>query len=1339
MSDDRHTEKLALGLVAAAGALSGAYGLLAILLRVTAPWTAWLNAVQPAFSMAAHNSVLILLFGAALFVLAKGKAAHRPARIFILAVSALGTLVGLIVLLRIWIEPTLEIERWLAALTLHPFPDKVRRMSPHTGLIVLCLGAALALVGPTPQKAWRCRYAALAFAAFALTASAFALGAYALGVPLSPESFFSRIRWTTSGAFALQALALMLAAFPRNWVLESFARRSEPEPHLAALRRFQRALAFALLGFAVAFGIAGIHFLRREKANLRARAEQELLAVANLKVAQISEWRASRLKEAYLAFQTPYGARRALDFLSNPDSDSTRGIYLGWLRPFLAIGPFAQALLLDDKFNVHLVYPETADRRLTEAERLALETARLKREVIATDLHLMTNGEPQVLWSMAVPILVRREGDRDNVAAAGRPISEKDRAVAFQLLRVDAAGSLFRLVSPWPTPSPTAEVLLARRESNEVVILNAPRHMPVGPMQLRLPVAQARFPCVLAALGEERTVSSTDYRGEPVLAITRRVPKTAWALVVKMDDKEIYEPMRERGLTLAAIMAVLLLATGLGVNLLWRRRDVELLQEQLRTEHERLTLAQRFGHLMRHANDIVLLTDEQWRILDANERALQTYGYTLDEFKAMRVPELRAPSERAAFQEIEARLAESGEIRGETLHQRKDGRTFPVEFSVSRVNIDGGNQHLAIIRDVSERRRAELSLRASEERFRMLAESSLAGIYLIQDQRFRYVNPAFAAIFGYRPEEIIGRLGPMDLTHPEDWPRVVEQIRRRMQGEVNSVRYEFRAVRKDGSVIHIEVLGSRIEYQGRPAILGTLMDTTERRRAEEQMRRQAALLDAANEAIYVRALDDTVTYWNAGAERLFGWKRDEILGRKFTEVSETDAGAMEAAKRALLKTGHWSGELTKTTKTGRRVTVFCRWTLLRDERGQPAEVLVINSDITEKKQLETQFLRAQRMESIGALAGGIAHDLNNILAPILMSASLLRETVTDPQSRNILSTITACAHRAADIVRQLLTFARGQPGTRVPVPVKHLFKEMAKIIHETFPRNIRTEFHAPDDLWMVMGDATQIHQALMNLCLNARDAMPEGGTLSLRALNLTLDERAASLSPDARPGRYVCLSVTDTGCGIPPEHLERLFEPFFTTKAPGKGTGLGLATVLGIVRGHGGFVRVHSRPGEGTTFELYLPASDAPVATADEDTDFSPPRGRGEGVLVVDDETSVRASVQQALENHGYRVLTAADGREALALFEQSNGRIRIVLTDMMMPNMDGPALVRALRARTPNLLILGMTGLAQRPEKHLQEELGLAALLLKPFSVADLLKTLDEARKGRRATATAA
>ena len=503
--------------------------------------------------------------------------------------------------------------------------------------------------------------------------------------------------------------------------------------------------------------------------------------------------------------------------------------------------------------------------------------------------------------------------------------------------------------------------------------------------------------------------------------------------------------------------------------------------------------------------------------------------------------------------------------------------------------------------DVTERKRAEQALRESQASLEAAQAIARMGSWDLDlaAGRGNWSKEMFH-LFDRDPALDVPQLTDfLEMVHPEDRARLLETQQRVVEsGEQR--QHEFRTNPARGPVHHFATVIQTVQESSGPVrrLAGTVQDITERKQAEERIREQAALLDAANDAIYVRSLDHTVTYWNDGSERLYERTRAETLGRKLTELGDFGNEAFETAHATLLEQGSWSGELKKNNKAGKEIILFCRWTLLRDEAGHPKEVLAINTDITERKQLEINFLRAQRMEGIGALAGGIAHDLNNILQPILMTAPLLRETTGDPESREMLDTMEQCAQRGADIIRQLLTFTRGEPSARVPLPVRHLLNEMNKLIQETFPRNIQLRVNVPKNLWQVLGDATQIHQALMNLCVNARDAMPNGGKLTLAAENLTLDEAFAAMMPGAKPGPYICVSVADTGTGIPPEHLDRIFDPFFTTKEIGKGTGLGLATVLGIARGHGGLVRVNSQIGRGTTFELYLPASRETKAAA---------------------------------------------------------------------------------------------------------------------------------------------
>jgi PAS domain S-box-containing protein len=488
---------------------------------------------------------------------------------------------------------------------------------------------------------------------------------------------------------------------------------------------------------------------------------------------------------------------------------------------------------------------------------------------------------------------------------------------------------------------------------------------------------------------------------------------------------------------------------------------------------------------------------------------------------------------------------------------------------------------------------------------------------------------------------------------------------------------------------------------------------------------QASLLDKAQDAIVVRDLRHRITYWNKSAERLYGWSAEEVLGKVARDL-QSDTATYDEAMRKVLEQGDWLGELTQLRKDGRGIVVESRWTLLKDEAGQAAAVLVINTDITERTKLENQFLRAQRLESIGTLAGGIAHDLNNVLTPILVSIDMLRENETSAERLGILATLEASARRGADMVQQVLSFARGVEGRRVKVPVGDVLRDVERIVNDTFLKNIEARTCIPADLWSVSGDPIQLHQVLLNLCVNARDAMPDGGTLTLSAENITLDEAFARGNIEAKPGPHVMLQVTDTGAGIPRDLIDRIFEPFFTTKDISKGTGLGLSTSLAIVKSHGGFIRVTSEPGHGSTFAVYLPADTALPAEAPPKKAANLPRGRGELILVVDDEAPVRFVTRRMLETYGYRVALAADGAEAVALYEKQKDDIAAVITDMMMPVMDGPATIRALRSMRPEVRIIASSGLHGRGnDSHSASIASVGHFLPKPYTAETLLTAL--------------
>ncbi|HVR37167.1 MAG TPA: PAS domain S-box protein, partial [Methylomirabilota bacterium] len=638
--------------------------------------------------------------------------------------------------------------------------------------------------------------------------------------------------------------------------------------------------------------------------------------------------------------------------------------------------------------------------------------------------------------------------------------------------------------------------------------------------------------------------------------------------------------------------------------------------------------------------------------------------------------------------------------------------------------------HVVVVsRDVTERRRTEEQMR---EQAAMLEKAHDAICVTDTELRITYWNRGAAVLYGWEPQEAVGAfvhelLFEADSTEPATALKTLI-ARSEWQGE-------YTQTRRDGRRMIVESRWTLLrDEEGRPkSILLINRDVTERKLAQVKVQEQAALLEKAQDAIFVRDLEQRITYWNRGAERIYGWKAAEVMGRRADQLLYKEASpAREEIWREFLERGEWAGELEQITKAGKSVIIQSRRTLLLDPEGHPRAILNINTDVTEQRQLESKFLRTQRLESIGALAGGIAHDLNNVLAPVLMGVEFLRDTVTGEGNLRVIETISSSARRGADMVRQILSFARGVEGRRGVLQMRHLLREMTALIQDTFPRSIQIETANAANLHPVTGDATQIQQVLLNLCVNARDAMPGGGMLRLETGNAQIENRTTPMLLEPVSGPFVRLLVSDTGAGIPSHVMDRIFEPFFTTKEPGRGTGLGLSTVLDIVRSHGGFVEVISQEGRGTTFEVFLPAAPEPEQKAAEQAAPELPAGRAELVLVIDDETAVLEMTRTVLETFGYHVLTASDGPQALGLYRTHQDEVAVVLTDIMMPVMDGPATLRALREMRPGLKAIGLSGMDAEVQSAIQAGTSFSAFLTKPYSTRNLLetlrRTLDEA-----------
>jgi PAS domain S-box-containing protein len=700
----------------------------------------------------------------------------------------------------------------------------------------------------------------------------------------------------------------------------------------------------------------------------------------------------------------------------------------------------------------------------------------------------------------------------------------------------------------------------------------------------------------------------------------------------------------------------------------------------------------------------------------------------------------------------------------------RDGKTFPVEYTSTPVheanNLIGS---VVVFRDITDRRESEV-LRAKQARQSALrgdvafgltnGDSMRSFLHRAMQCLVRHLDGAFARVWTLNVDEDLlelqasaGIYTHIDGQHgriPVGTLKVGKIAKSRMPVVSENLITDPDIIDKDwvvrermaafigfplfveGRLVGVMSLFSRSKLPSDAVeLMGCASDTIAqgivRKQAEEKVAEQAALLDKSQDAIMVIDLKQRCTYWNKAAERLYGWENSNVYGQNAETLIFRDSAYFERAKVITLQKGEWNDKACIVHRGDQTLTVDSRWTLVTDEGGKPRSILIINTDVSEQKKIEAQFLRTQRLDSIGTLAGGIAHDLNNVLSPIMMSVEVLKSKLEDDQSRRMLAILESSARRGAEMVRQVLTFARGVEGERVLLQPKHLLRDVVKMIGDTFPKTVQCKSKVPETLWPIMGDATQLHQVLVNLTVNARDAMPSGGALTVTAENYVLETDIQTNGAMVLPGFYVLIRVSDTGMGIPAEVLDKVFDPFFTTKEPGKGTGLGLSTVLGIVKSHGGFVQVQTEAGKGTTFLIYLPAQEGMQGTPADNEPRELPTGNGELLLAVDDEAAVLTMTKETLESFGYRVVTARDGAEAVAAYSAHRGEIRGVLTDMIMPHMDGPATIRVLKRIDPSLKIIAASGLMDGEKVRDVTGLDEITFLMKPYTAEKLLTTIHK------------
>lgn len=638
----------------------------------------------------------------------------------------------------------------------------------------------------------------------------------------------------------------------------------------------------------------------------------------------------------------------------------------------------------------------------------------------------------------------------------------------------------------------------------------------------------------------------------------------------------------------------------------------------------------------------------------------------------------------------------------------------------------------ALVEYEEKRQRAQMEerLRRSEARYRSLLENALQGMCVYQDGIILLANAAMARLYGYdSPEDLIGQ-SYWSLLPPRARQRMERDRTGRWRSEQVPAVYEAEHIKKDGTTVWVQISATVIPWEGDSAMLVTCLDLTERKRAEERFQIVAR---ATNDAVWDWDLTTQAMWWNEGVQTLFGYAAYEVEPTAtwwFARIHPDDRDRVMSDMRALLDSGtqNWADEHRFCRADGSYAEVFDRGYVLYDDAGKPVRMIGAMIDISERRQaaaerqhLQEQLFQAQKMESIGTLAGGVAHDFNNLLTVILGNLHLIREGLPpDDVLQPRVADIDAAATRAAALTRQLLAFSRRQHLERKVIALDDTLNNFMRMLRRIIGEDVTVHLHTGPQAAPVFADPAQMEQLVMNLAVNARDAMPDGGQLTIDMRHVELDEAYIRTHADARPGPYVQLTVSDTGCGMDVETQQRIFEPFFTTKELGKGTGLGLAVVYGIVKQHDGLIDVDSEVGRGTTFNIYLPAVQPGHDVLVEQRPPAPRRGT-ETILVAEDEEALRTLVQNILTRLGYTVLLARDGEEAVQMYTAQRERIAMLLLDVVMPHLGGREAYERIRDLGGNVPVLFVTGYSAGMASVTLDMGAEAEVIQKPYDVREL------------------
>jgi PAS domain S-box-containing protein len=1191
--------------------------------------------------MAATTAFLLFLLGSGIYLNQKSPSNHIV-NCFSFIVIIITVSTGIMVGLQFLFELESPLEKLLLSTIIGAKDSPRGHMSPVTSIVFIVTSIAFLFeLSPFVNRLF-CRQTASLLALAVIFVSLVIIFSYLAGEPILCSDKIVPMALTTAILFLALGLGLVIGSGQDTWPLSIFS--VEYGMPLTQLRWFMKGPLIIFLFIIIIICVSGFFFLKNQIAVFRLKAQDELSAIADLKAKQIAAWYKESVDSATYFYMDPTLSDTIRTYMDNPADIEQKLKILAVLKSAQENFHFYRVMLVDRDQKMQICFPLDEGWMGPLAKSFVDETLKTG-EITVSDLHISLVKHEYVNMDIFVPILAK---------PAGSDTSRNP--IGVLMFEINPGHFLFPAIQTWPSYSRTGETLLVRLEGKEVVFLNELRHRKNTALKLRFPVEEKKqLPAAMAVMGREGIVEGVDYRNVPVIAALRKIHGTPWFIVSKVDKDEVKAPIRNQAMMIISVVSVLLLSVTLGLALLWRRRDTQWLREKLASDREKQALAERILYLNKQSNDIILLMDENWRIIEANDRAVQEYECSLEELKQLSLYDLRVPETRSDFENQTGNILQNNGVIYETLHHRKDGSPFPVECSVSVIETGGRKYYQNIIRDITERRRHEKEIETLNRLYSVLSQVNQAIVRIgtremlfeqvcraivefgkfkmawvgWSDQKSHMIVPV--AHFGddkgylkkirvYSDERPEGK-GPIGTClregrtyicndflndiHSLPWREAasvsdfhsITAIPVRLRGKVRGVLAIYSAERGCFGEKEVELLeeaASDISFG-----LDQIENEAERCRTEdflkETQQRLKLAVSGANVGLWDWNFRSNTTYFSPEWKLQLGFNDEEIAGR-FEEWEsrlhpDDRERAMSTINRFIARPWpNFEMEVRLRHKDGSYRWILIRASLQLGSDGKPERMFGCHMDFTDRRQLEERLRQSEKMDAIGQLAGGIAHDFNNQLTCIMGEAEMLYKKLDDKEMKIYVENILKSSKRAADFIGNLMVFSRKVKHREAKIDVQKIIDEVVGILEHSMDKRIKIRKMIKAEDAIIIGDPSQIQNALLNLAINARDAMPLGGELVFSAEAVDMDEYIKQTHAEGPiSGKYMKICVTDNGIGMDKDMIKHVFEPFFTTKEVGKGTGIGLSAVYSTVKSHKGIIDVQSEPGHGTTFTMYFP------------------------------------------------------------------------------------------------------------------------------------------------------